>query len=550
MIDTSRDFPARSTLSNVRQWLSRCWGRLPRRAPSSAASVAGSVSAAEDCRCASRQDANTILFAAINHELRVPLQSIAGHLELLAKETLPAGASQRLVLVGNAVDELRRGLDDALQFNRDQVKRFPLSVAAFDLRARLDAEIALLLPTARAKGVALVGRFDATLPDWLLGDADRVMLVVRNLMANAIKFTHDGRVTVRVHAPRAVDEAVAVRISVEDTGIGMSAHEQARLFQAFGQASASIQPNYGGFGLGLWMSQQWVRRMNGTLSVQSVAGEGSCFSFDLTLQRVRAPHRHRIPRTSAKAPPTLPAALQDTRVLVVDDHPMNRLVLAQQLTALGCHVETAAGALQALALAEAARIDVVLTDIRLGDDDGYRLAAQLLQRAKARGARVPRIWAVTGNDADELRARTAGLEGTFIKPVSGEQLVAALATRPPQPLQSAQPVQRPHLALDPVAQDILRQAMRADAGALREAIGRRHAADVAHRLHRIRGGFAAVGASAMVQRCRDVERLLSEGGLPSALRACRGLVRQIEGMFRASATDNGPPPDNDKSSRR
>ena len=245
-------------------------------------------------------------------------------------------------------------------------------------------------------------------PAAVVGDLVRIRQVLVNLVGNAVKFTERGGVHVRVDMP-APDR---LRIAVEDSGIGISADQQARLFQPFVQAEASMSRRFGGTGLGLSISRQLCALMGGELTVQSVAGEGSTFTMEV--QVASAPAAVAKPASEVVANGALPRF--QARVLVVDDNPVNQQVARRMLEKLGCSVELASDGVEAVGRSADGSFDLVLMDVQMPGMDG--LSATRAMRRRTSTSVVP-ILALTANAiaGDEALCLSAGMNGYLTKPV-------------------------------------------------------------------------------------------------------------------------------------
>ncbi len=366
--------------------------------------------------------------AVMSHEIRTPLNAILGLAQLALKEPLPPAQQERVEQLYRAGRRLLGIVDDTLDFSKIDGGHLVLEHAVFDARQLLGDLSDLFMPRAREKGLALrIGLADGV-PHRLVGDAHRIAQVLMNFVNNAIKFTESGEVAVVLEATGAdADETLLLRGTVRDTGIGLTAAQQAHLFQAFHQADATITRRFGGTGLGLAISRQLARRMGGDTGVDSSPGRGSTFWFTAQVRRAddgAGAAQTPAPTRSAAPPP----ALAGRRVLLVDDNELNRLVATGLLEAGGLHVDTAvdgAQAIERLAQAPDGTYDAVLMDMQMPVMDGLTATRRL--RAQARFAALP-VIAMTANAApqDIERTRAAGMDDHLPKPVLEGPLWAAL----------------------------------------------------------------------------------------------------------------------------
>ena len=238
-------------------------------------------------RIAEEASATKSLFLAnMSHEVRTPLTSLLAATELLAETDLAAHAHEGnlLGIIHRSGGKLLRLVNDILDFSRIEAGKVELDTAELSLSGVVRDAVAWSTPLAERSGLALTARVDPALPDIVVGDAGRISQVLTNFLGNALKFTREGEIVLLVDLEHAGPEVVHVRFLVEDTGIGISPEQLAKLFQAFTQADASITRQYGGTGLGLAISRNLVSLMGGTVSATSTPGRGSRFVFTLPLE--------------------------------------------------------------------------------------------------------------------------------------------------------------------------------------------------------------------------------------------------------------------------
>jgi signal transduction histidine kinase/ActR/RegA family two-component response regulator len=377
----------------------------------------------------------------ISHELRTPLTAIIGYTDLLLRQIhgpLSDRQTKHQTAVKKAAHRLLGLINDLLDVNRMESGHVTLNPALAALNDAVHQAVAQLAPTAEQRGVEL--RLDAPLtPVTLVADAERLQQIVANLLDNAIKFTPtDGTVTVRI---KQQDDAVTV--SVIDTGIGVPPEQLERIWDRFHQADAGTRRKFGGTGLGLAIVRHLVELHGGTVSVASSGiGEGSTFRFTLpTTQEVATVAEDRPTANSPRptdTPPHTDAPLHAHRpgrtVLIVDDEPDNREVIASIVQdVLGHRAVVAANGPDALAAAES-RPDVILLDLRMPGMSGFEVARTLRNAPHARTIPIVAITALN-DDQDRLEALEAGCDSCVTKPFTQEALAgalsAALAARSP-----------------------------------------------------------------------------------------------------------------------
>lgn len=384
-----------------------------------------SAARAAQTRALAASQAKSDFLATISHEIRTPLNSILGFAALVADDpNLSPENRRRLDLVGRAGHSLAEIVGDLLDFAKVEAGRLDLTLTPTSPAALLRDAVAILAPEAAAKGLylrtifAAEGEGDVDQP--LALDETRLRQVLMNLLANALKFTASGGVTVKLTAGPAPG---ALRFEVADTGIGIAPEVQARLFQRFSQADSSISRSYGGTGLGLAISKALVTRMGGTIGVDSLLGEGARFWIALTAERCDASAQ--AAGCGCAAPK--PAVERAARVLLVDDHPMNRELGKALLTLAGCETITAEDGAQALRAVQADAFDLVLMDVHMPGMDGLA-AARAIRALPGPVAAIP-IVALSADVLPEqiARCRAAGMDDHVGKPIRREDLIAAVA---------------------------------------------------------------------------------------------------------------------------
>jgi signal transduction histidine kinase/ActR/RegA family two-component response regulator len=375
---------------------------------------------AAQIRAQAANQAKSEFLATISHEIRTPLNSILGFAALVADDqTLSPENRRRLALVDSAGRSLAEIVGDLLDFAKVEAGRLDLSLTPTTPSALLRDAVAIMAPEAAAKGLYLrtlceaSGEGDVDTP--LALDETRLRQVLLNLLANALKFTSQGGVTVRLTAGPAPG---ALRFEVADTGIGIAADVQPRLFQRFSQADSSISRSFGGTGLGLAISKALVSRMGGEIGVDSQLGQGARFWITLTAEPAALP--------APRAPAPEMAGERVAKVLLVDDHPMNRELGKALLTLAGCEVVTADDGFEALEAVQSGGFDLVLMDVHMPGMDGLA-AARAIRALPGAVANTP-IVALSADVLPEqiARCRAAGMSDHVAKPIRREELIAAV----------------------------------------------------------------------------------------------------------------------------
>jgi len=381
--------------------------------------------------------AKSKFLATMSHEIRTPMNGVLGMNELLIDSAL--GPSQRLwaEAVQTSGRHLLGVINDILDFSKIESGQLELECVDFSLVETVEEALAMFAQPAESKGLELAAQFiphDA--PLLLRGDPFRLRQVVSNLVGNALKFTQDGEVVVRVALLEQTDTQASVRINVQDTGIGIAADAMDRIFEHFSQADGSTTRRYGGTGLGLAICRRLLTLMDGSIRAESQLGKGSTFIVDLCLPLARA----------ASLQPLAPAELAGVPVLVVDDNQTNRDILQQQLQGWRMRVQCVEGGAEALqALADAARVGqpyhLAILDMHMPRMDGLTLA-QLIQAEPALAHTPLMMLSSTYAGADQRTRAQAGILRYLNKPIRRADLQRAVsgvlglasAEPPPRPL--------------------------------------------------------------------------------------------------------------------
>lgn len=371
--------------------------------------------------------AKTAFLANMSHELRTPMNAIMGFTELSLRSSEEPRTRDYLEKMRTAERNLLAIIADVLDLSRIEAERLTIECKPFNVGQLVDKQIRLIEHAAEDKSLTLETEIAGDLDDLVVtGDPQRLGQVLLNLMSNAVKFTHEGRVTVRARVTDRHDDTVTLRVEVQDTGIGIATIDQARLFQPFEQVDNSRTRNYGGTGIGLAISKRIVEMMNGRIGVRSQPGKGSTFWFVLSLPLAESAST-RIETAEPETPDN--AQLHDLcagmRILVVEDDAVNQLVISDLLDAVGLTAEIAGDGQQALELVDPERHALVLMDVHMPNMDGVTAVKEM--RKQHRLLHLP-ILAVTANAFDENRERclSAGMNDFIEKPVEADEFYATL----------------------------------------------------------------------------------------------------------------------------
>jgi PAS domain S-box-containing protein len=358
--------------------------------------------------------------ANMSHEVRTPMNAVIGMADLLAESSLTDEQRDFVTTIRTSAHALLTVINDILDVSKIEAGKLAIEHLDFDLRGLLEGVADLFAPRAFEKGLELSCAVPADLPERVIGDPHRLRQVLTNLLANAVKFTERGRVSLEAALVAETAAHVRVRLTVRDTGIGIPTDRQEAVFDTFTQADGSTARRYGGTGLGLTISRHLIELMGGRIGLESAPGAGTSFWVEIGFAKQP---------DGATERPVLPPALVDLRVLIVDAYAATRRVLSEQLERWGCAADaadTAAAALDMLRTAvDRTPYHLVLLDLDMPGADGAHTAAAI--HADPRLAELAIIaLCSTGGRATVADARARGFAAAVAKPVHRAQLLEAV----------------------------------------------------------------------------------------------------------------------------
>jgi signal transduction histidine kinase/HPt (histidine-containing phosphotransfer) domain-containing protein len=508
--------------------------------------------------------AKTEFLGNMSHEVRTPLNGILGIAQLLRRgEVLPA-QERYLRLLQESGTRLLRIVNDVLDFSRVEAGHIELSEEPFDLWQLVTDMVDLHQPEAANSDIELVTLLDPAPSLSLIGDEQRLSQIILNLLSNAMKFTEGGRVQVGLRVIEALEDSVALRLSVSDTGIGMDDAQLETLFQRFAQGDASRTKTYGGTGLGLAICKALAEAMGGTITVDSKVGKGSTFSLDL-----------RLPSTATEAlgkaaEPAPSGDWRGSRVLVAEDDPVNRMVVQAMLESLGCFPVLAEHGEEAVECAEKGRFDLILMDLHMPHLDGLQAAAAI----RATSDPTP-IIALTANILPKTpkECLASGMNGYLSKPTTIEDIERCLgawvdqhpaeqelpdatsdqaaAAQQTQEVFHLRTGSRPLDAHDDLLDDdflqqqknLLGPAFKAmieaylrgmdeGIGMMRSAVTSGEMVDLRAHAHKAKSSSLQLGAAGLVERCNELEYASGEGVVEASLGAQIDLIERLFNRLR------------------
>ncbi|MBF0102346.1 MAG: response regulator, partial [Desulfobacterales bacterium] len=367
--------------------------------------------------------------ASMSHELRAPMNSIIGFVDLVLKMDLSSKSNSYLQKVKTSAHHLLNMINEILDYSKIESKQIHLETIAFNLENVLTQVSDMFALKAEEKRIELLFFIDKNVPIHLIGDQFRLSQILINLVGNAVKFTHHGEIIIKIECVvdeimakhKTYEKAIYLRFSIQDTGIGMTSTQMELLFDPYIQADASITRKYGGTGLGLYISKNLVEMMNGKIGVTSDLGKGSTFFFTAMFGQ----------QISIETMNLNPLDVNGVRVLVVDDNASSRQIISDILETFECNVTQSASGFEALSELESIKnnnrkFDLVLMDWKMPGMDGIELAENIMNTKKVYP--IPKMIMLTayGNEDMITKALKIGIKAVLIKPVSRSVLLENL----------------------------------------------------------------------------------------------------------------------------
>lgn len=497
--------------------------------------------------------AKDAFLATMSHEIRTPLGGMLGMMDLLGRSGLEGKQKEMFQVAQNSGKNLLHIVDDILDWSKMEAGRLVLEPQITSLEEVLKYVVASYRHLAEAKDIHLHYVFDARIAAAHLLDPMRVAQILSNFTSNAIKFTLHGTIELGATWLARQEESEVVRLTVKDTGVGIAQSQQEQLFRQYEQGSTDTARMYGGTGLGLGICRRLAEMMEGVLGVDSEMGKGSSFHLTCRLAVANSPaqlaQRTRMAEQPDQGhePDKLPlrADGKPATILIADDHPVNRMLLKQQLQLLGLQVESASSGIPALAVWRDGHFDLLITDCHMPEMDGYELTRNIrnIERLESRSRMPVLAWTANVLSDEHQRCAEAGMDAVLTKPTELSELSAKLShwlekssnflVEMKHKDGGAEGVVIDMAVLAKIAKRAVSQVAMLrefdvhngrDVAILLAALKAGDPAAVVRSAHRVKGASYMVGALELAELCSLIERAVTQGEMDGARRVAESAL--------------------------
>lgn len=362
--------------------------------------------------------AKEMFLSVMSHEIRTPLNAIIGLTHLLLDNEPKPSQVDDLNILRFSGENLLHIINDILDFNKIETGNMELEEAPFNLKSLANDIVNSLRVNVKKNHNDLKLLLDPAIPDFLYGDKNRLYQILMNFLSNAIKFTNNGFIKLKIHLLTEDDERTAIKFVIEDTGIGIPKDKHDYIFETFTQAKTDISRKYGGSGLGLAITKKLLTLYNAQIKVDSVEGEGTSFSFKIEFQKANETSMMTVPATDL-------TVFLNKRILVVDDNEINIMIIRRILSKWGLAVDSATDGYEAIERVRTGDYDLIFMDIKMPGIDGFETTS--LIRTEKKGNHIP-VIALTASTLknDFYKFEECGMNGHVLKPFNPDEIKVLL----------------------------------------------------------------------------------------------------------------------------